>query len=339
MAASCLGSMWPAWSPPKISRATSPGITRMIRKTRAAAPSSVGTIRSSRFRMYVRMTPSPAPAQSSASQTSWSVWLVISVLRQPDVLELLVRVVTGRRHVVLQLGPVHDVARPPEPRHVVRVLHHELLELDDHLLALGGVEGPRLSREQVVDPGVGEAAPVLVAPGDLPAEELSGVVHELDGRRDDQLEVPRVLPVREPGRRLEGAVLGLDPDLAPLLDQEHREVLVGKLHVAILQDDLQAVGVTGFGEEPSGLGATLLAVLPEARELLELGLRHRPFRAGTHQTSHVPQAGERLEHPARRVAIEAQREGLADADIVERLHGVVDRDAPLAGHGRRLDRY
>src|SRR5262245_5854591 len=45
-----------------------------------------------------------------------------SILGQPDVLELLVRLGTGRRDVVLHLGPVHDVARPPETRDVVHVL-------------------------------------------------------------------------------------------------------------------------------------------------------------------------------------------------------------------------
>ncbi len=48
-AASCWGSMRPVWSPPRISRLTSPGITRMIRNTTAATPSRVGTIRSSRL--------------------------------------------------------------------------------------------------------------------------------------------------------------------------------------------------------------------------------------------------------------------------------------------------
>src|SRR5438093_6549028 len=146
MAASCLGSMWPPASPPKINSATSPGMTRMITKTRAAAPSSVGTIRSRRLAMYVPIPRSP-----------WSG----SILRQPDVLELLVGVVIGRSHVVLHLGPVHDVARPPEPRHVIGVFEHDLLKLQDQLLALGRVESPRLPREQVVDSGIGESAPIL----------------------------------------------------------------------------------------------------------------------------------------------------------------------------------
>src|SRR5215510_10911962 len=118
MAASCFGSMWPAWSPPKISRATSPGITRMITNTRAAAPSSVGMIRSSRFAMYVCMSPS-------------------SVRRQPDVLELLIGVVIGRRHVVLHLRPVHHAPPPPEAGDVIRVVEDDLLDLVDQLLALG----------------------------------------------------------------------------------------------------------------------------------------------------------------------------------------------------------
>src|SRR5438034_1938773 len=137
MAASCFGSMWPAASPPKMSRVTSPGITRMIRNTSVAAPSSVGMISRSRLRMYVRM----------------------SVLGEPDVLQLLVGVVIGRRDVVLHLRPVHHAARPPEARDVVRVFEHDLLELVDELLALGRLERPRLSREEIVDPWIGEAPP------------------------------------------------------------------------------------------------------------------------------------------------------------------------------------
>src|SRR6059036_3181056 len=98
--------MWPAWAPPKISRATSPGMTRMITNTRAAAPSSVGMIRSSRFAMYVCIPPG-------------------SIFGQPDVLELLIGEVIGRRHVVLHLrrgalgegeepSPLLHRAREPE---------------------------------------------------------------------------------------------------------------------------------------------------------------------------------------------------------------------------------
>src|SRR2546425_568707 len=125
MAASCFGSMWPAWSPPKISRATSPGMTRMITNTRAAAPSSVGMIRSSRFAMYVCIPPG-------------------SIFGQPHVLELLIGKMIGRRHVVLHLRPVHHGAPPPEARDVVRVVEDDLLDLVDVALALGRVESPCL---------------------------------------------------------------------------------------------------------------------------------------------------------------------------------------------------
>src|SRR5262245_10662867 len=121
--------MWPPASPPKISSATSPGMTRMMKNTRAAAPNSVGTIRSSRLARYVLM-----PCSSCSR----------SVLGQPDVLELLVRVVIGRGHVVLHLGPVHDPACPPETRQVVRIVQHALLKLDDGLLPLDGIDGSRL---------------------------------------------------------------------------------------------------------------------------------------------------------------------------------------------------
>src|SRR5207249_10098629 len=82
-------------------------------------------------------------------------WRRMSILRQPDVLELLIGEVARRSHPVFHLGPVHDVPRPPETRQVVGVLQHDLLELDDELPALHRVERPSLPRIQVVDAGVG----------------------------------------------------------------------------------------------------------------------------------------------------------------------------------------
>src|SRR5215467_14556099 len=125
-----------------IRSATLPGMTRMIRNTTVATPSSVGMISITRFSRYVRMRAAR------------------SVLGEPDVLELLVGVVVGRGHVVLHLGPVHDPARPPQTGQIVGVLEHALLDLDDGLLALGGVEGPGLPGEEVVHDGIAEAAPV-----------------------------------------------------------------------------------------------------------------------------------------------------------------------------------
>src|SRR5712691_12365790 len=149
MAVSCFASIWLPASPPKISRATSPGMTRMITNTRAAAPSSVGTIRSSRFAMYV----------------------LNSIRGQPDVLELLIGVVIGRRHVVLHLGPVHHAPPPPEARYVVRIVEHDLLDLVDEPLALRRIENPRLARVEVVDRGVGESTPVARVSRGVPLEE------------------------------------------------------------------------------------------------------------------------------------------------------------------------
>src|SRR5437879_9825317 len=53
-------------------------------------------------------------------------WRRMSILRQPDVLELLIGEVARRSHPVFHLGPVHDVPRPPETRQVVGVLQHDL---------------------------------------------------------------------------------------------------------------------------------------------------------------------------------------------------------------------
>src|SRR5262245_50568492 len=198
MAASCFGSMWPAWSPPKISRATSPGITRMMTKTRAAAPSSVGMIRRSRFATYVCISPG-------------------SVRRQPDVLELLIGVVIGRRHVVLHFRPVHHAPPPPEARDVVGVVEDDLLDLVDQFLAVQWIQCSRLARVEVVDPRIGESTPVARVPRGVPLEEQIGVVDVVEDAADDQLEAPGVPSIREPGRGLERPVLGLHANLAPLL--------------------------------------------------------------------------------------------------------------------------
>src|SRR5262245_20420967 len=89
----------------------------------------------------------------------------MSVLREPDVLELLIGEVARRSHPVFHLGPVHDVAGPPQTGDVVGLLQQDLLHVDDQLAALDRVERPRLSRVQGVDRGVGEAGPVLRGPG------------------------------------------------------------------------------------------------------------------------------------------------------------------------------
>src|SRR5439155_3034366 len=84
-------------------------------------------------------------------------------------------------------------------------------------------------------------------------------------------------------------------------------------------------------------GAVLLGVPPEARELLELGLWDCPLRARAREGSDVLEARERAQHLAPGIAIDAQREGLADANVGERLHVVVDRDAELDDERRVLD--
>jgi hypothetical protein len=160
---------------------------------------------------------------------------------------------------------VHHRSRPPDARDVVHVAEHDLLDLADELLALRGIQSPRLAREQIVDPRVGESAPVVGVARGVPLEELIGVIHEIEGRIDDQLEVMGVAAVGEPGRRLERPVLGLDANLAPLLDHERAEVDVRHPHVAILQHHLEPVGIAGLGQEPLGLGTILASRGASAR--------------------------------------------------------------------------
>src|SRR6266403_1157818 len=58
--------MRPVWSPPRISRDTSPGITRMITNTTAATPNRVGTMSRRRLARYVR-TAGPCISQTRPS--------------------------------------------------------------------------------------------------------------------------------------------------------------------------------------------------------------------------------------------------------------------------------
>src|SRR5262249_60199684 len=75
----------------------------------------------------------------------------MSVLREPDVLELLIGEVARRSHPVFHLGPVHDIARPPQTGDVVGLLQQDLLHVDDQLAALHPGERPRLSPLPGVD--------------------------------------------------------------------------------------------------------------------------------------------------------------------------------------------
>src|SRR5262245_22662102 len=252
------------------------------------------------------MTRPPWTISSDLSIASLLVGTV-SVLGEPDILELLVRVVIGRRDVVLHLRPVHDASRPPDAWDVVRVAEHDPLDLVDRFLALGSIERSRLTREQIVDPRIGEAAPVVAVALGVPLEELVGIVHEVERRRDDQLEAAGVASVREPRRGFERPVLDFDADLAPLLDHERAEVDVRDADVPVLQDDLEAVRVPGFNQEALRLRAVLLRVLPEPRKLLELALRHRPLRAGPHQSADVLEARDRVQDTAHRVPVETER--------------------------------
>src|SRR5262245_42658919 len=106
--------------------------------------------------------------------------LPCSVLAEPHVLELLVRVMIRRRYVILHLRPVHHASRPPDTRDVVHMSEHDLLDLTDELLPLRGVQRPRLAREQVVDPRIGESPPVVGVARRVALEELVGVVHEVE---------------------------------------------------------------------------------------------------------------------------------------------------------------
>src|SRR5262249_3121169 len=101
--------------------------------------------------------------------------------------------------------------------------------------------------------------------------------------------------------------------------------------------DREGGGIARLGEQSPGLCPVLLGVPPEARELLQLGLWNRPLRARTREGPDVLEAGECAQQLAPRVAIDAQRQSLTDANVRERLHVVVDRDTELDDERRLLD--
>src|SRR5262249_25104449 len=125
---------------------------------------------------------------------------------------------------------------PPEAGDVIRVLEDDFLDLVHQLLALGRVERARLAGEEIVDARIAEAAPVVAVPCRVALEEQVGIVRIVEHAIADDLEAAGVSTVGEPGGGLERPVLGLDTDLAPLLDHEGAEVDVGHSYVPILED-------------------------------------------------------------------------------------------------------
>src|SRR5216117_3899701 len=148
---------------------------------------------------------------------------------------------------------------------------------------------------------------------------------------NEGLTISSKLPVSRPSANQDAVSRGRCSTSMPILRHEHAEVDVRDSDVAVFQDRFESVGVTGLGQEAFGLGAILLHVLPEARKLLQLGVRHRPLRRRTHQPADVLETRDGVEHATRGVPIETERQRLTDAFVVEGLDRLVHRDAEDAG--------
>src|SRR5574341_1137119 len=277
-------------SPAYLSWTMSPGATRRRRKTRIATPSRVGMVTRRRARMNLRMgdsavhkigngPPSPLwiePGRGGGplfrAPESWRSAVsrcAGSVLREPDVPQVLVQIVAGGDLPALELRPLGNDPLPPQAWPLVGHLGQDpALEGPDELLALCRIGGARLLQVQVVQPRVLVAAVVgraLVA-GQVLEELQIRLVHEVAG------EVLVGLVIAGPhvggiGARLLDDLGHVQTHLPPLVNQVDAHGLVRHGHVAILEGELEPVGDAGLAQEAPGLRPGGLDVLSEPGQL------------------------------------------------------------------------
>ena len=183
----------------------------------------------------------------------------------------------ARRHgPAPDAGVVHDDAVPPKQRQRIGLLERELLELAHQAAALRLVEGAGLGQVEIV-----ELAVVELVGGCRPAvgrekldEAGGGIVAVVGVGVDDDVERLRREGI-DPGRRLQRLVLGLDPDPAPLVDQEHADGRIGR-DIAVGERQREVL-CPGLLEQAARLGAVGLDIAAIAGILVELRLRGRPL--------------------------------------------------------------
>src|SRR5687768_9509086 len=239
-------------SPAMRTSTMSPGSMRMRMKMTTATPRIVGSISSRRFRKYCST----------------------SIGRQPDVRQALVQVVARAHFPALEARVVRHGAMPPEDDDLVRFgIQHVLVELAQQPLELLGVGLVHDLLVQRVD------LPVLIAgvlaAGDVVRQELGDVDDRVDHRLAVEVQADVVFLAFAAQRGIEGRrrldpVLGIQADLAPLIDQPDTEDLVGLLDAAVVQPELEALGHAGFLEQAPRLGARLLDVGPIAGDFFQL---------------------------------------------------------------------
>src|SRR5215813_999139 len=216
----------------------SPGTMRMRKKMNTATPNSVGIIRRKRFTTYFHI------AVVTPRCYVCCVAAPVCLLRKPDRVQLLVEIVARRDGPAVHLRAVRDDAVPLERVDVVNLFVQEpLLEGAKVLLALLGIDGPRLLDVEVVEHLVLVAAVVRV--GDRSGLELVDVEVGLHG--EAALEVGRDLEVSAAkhavvGGGLDDLLPDVDADLPPLVDGPYGQRLVRHGHAAVLVYEGEVLG-------------------------------------------------------------------------------------------------
>src|SRR5579884_2311480 len=200
---------------------------------------------------------------------------------EPEARQVLVDEMRRRDLEALYIRAIRHDAVPPQRPDLVRLGIDEALLYRPHILTL--LRRVRLVQHLVVDGDQFRVLVTRVVLGiDRGRQQLLNVHQRVydavAGRFDDDVEIALAHRV-EPWAGRHDLLRHMQPDLAPLVDDPGRDILVGLIHVAVEQLERQTLGA-GFFEQPPRLGARLLDVGPITRELLQLFLGRRQRRAG-----------------------------------------------------------
>src|SRR5215472_63338 len=192
------------------------------------------------------------------------------LLRQPDVPQILIDVVTRRDLPAFYFRPVRNDALPPKGggKLIGLFIDNALFELPYELQAFFRVRGSALLVVHVVQHAVLVARVIdgtLVAAHEL--EELQiRVVHKITGEIDPSL-VVTLAKIIEVGAFFLLNVINVEPDLAPLIDDVDTRHFVGLSHVPVFERKGKPFRHSGFFQQLSRFLPRSFDVFAEASKL------------------------------------------------------------------------
>src|SRR5262245_13205702 len=255
------------------------------------------------------------------------------LLRQPDVPQILIDVVTRCDLPALHFRPVRHDALPPKGggKLVSLFIDNAFLELPDELQAFFRVGGSALLVVQIVQHAVLVARVIdgtLVAAHEL--EELQiRVVHKITGEIDPSL-VVTLAKIIEVGAFFLLNVIDIEPDLAPLIDDVDTRHFIGLSHVPVLEREGKPLRHSGFFQQLSRFLARRFDVFAEASELDELRLGYSELGTGPQKPAYILHHRDLRQRLGGFPPIDRKSECAANSDIVERLFFIIDRDGEIA---------